>query len=104
MRTDRVLLPQSTSFSALTIFLRGCSLSSGATASSRSRNTTSAAASAAFLKSFGLLPGTASSLRCMSAGAGSPKVRIAQKSGEEGTRRQDGEVLGGGRKNEKKNQ
>src|SRR3546814_1461099 len=71
MRTDRVLLPQSTSFSALMMFLRACALSSGATASSRSRDTTSAADSAAFLKSFGLLPGTASSLRFRRAGAGS---------------------------------
>ena len=42
-----VLSPQSMSFSASMMFLRACSLSSGATASSRSRKITSAAEAAA---------------------------------------------------------
>jgi hypothetical protein len=51
-------------------------LSSGATASSKSRNTTSAAEAAAFSNSFGLLPGTASSLRLSRAVAGSMIVKL----------------------------
>ncbi len=45
------------------MFLRACSLSSGATASSRSRKMMSAAPLAAFSNSDGLEPGTASSER-----------------------------------------
>src|ERR1700685_1550606 len=64
MRTMTVLAPQSTSFSPRMMFLRACSLSSGATASSQSRKITSAADFAAFSNSPGLDPGTASSERC----------------------------------------
>ena len=80
MRTDRVLLPQSMSLIASMTFLRACSFSSGATASSRSRNTTSAAEAAAFSKSFGLLPGTASSLLLRRAGACSTMVKLMERS------------------------
>ncbi len=76
MRTERVLSPQSISFNPLMMFLRACGLSSGATASSRSRKTTSAADCAALEKSFGLLPGTASSLRLRRAGACSMIVKL----------------------------
>ena len=58
MRTETVFLPKSISFSALTMLRRARSLSSGATASSRSRNSTSTADFAAFSKSSGRLPGT----------------------------------------------
>ena len=69
MRTESALLPQSMSPMAWMMFLRACALSSGATASSRSRNTTSAADFAAFSNICGWLPGTASSLRFRRAGA-----------------------------------
>src|ERR1700734_2600636 len=64
MRTIIVLLPQSTSLSPTMMFLRACSLSSGATASSQSRKMMSALDCAAFLNNAGLVPGTASSERC----------------------------------------
>src|ERR1700674_3893065 len=64
MRTIIVLLPQSTSLSPSMMFLRACSLSSGATASSQSRKMMSARDCAAFLNNAGLVPGTASSERC----------------------------------------
>ena len=76
MRTIMVLVPQSMSFSACTTFLRACSLSSGATASSRSRNTTSAADFAAFSKMAGFEPGTASSERCRRGVACSMMVKL----------------------------
>src|SRR6202034_3669486 len=50
------------------MFLRACSLSSGATASSQSRKITSAADFPAFSNSPGLDPGTASSERCTRGG------------------------------------
>src|SRR5690606_28692610 len=64
-----VFVPQSISFRALMMFLRACGLSSGATASSRSRKITSASDFAAFSNICGALPGTASSLRFRRAGA-----------------------------------
>src|SRR5690606_23602243 len=64
-----VFVPQSISFRALMMFLRACGLSSGATASSRSRKITSASDFAAFSNIWGALPGTASSLRFRRAGA-----------------------------------
>src|SRR5882757_2728973 len=66
MRTDTVLplARQSMSLSAWMMFLRARSLSGGATASSMSRKTKSAALFAAFSIISGLEPGTASSLRC----------------------------------------
>ncbi len=66
MRTDMVLpfAAQSMSFKAWMMFLRAFSFSGGATASSRSRNITSAALSAAFSIIDGLEPGTASVERC----------------------------------------
>ncbi|MNC91600.1 hypothetical protein D3C83_78930 [compost metagenome] len=63
MRTDIVFLPQSMSLRAALTFFRASTLSSGATASSRSRNTTSAADFAAFSNKDGVEPGTASSER-----------------------------------------
>ena len=54
MRTDRVLLPQSMSFSAWMTFLRAWALSSGATASSRSRKMTSALPPGRLLEELGL--------------------------------------------------
>src|SRR5438132_1359249 len=59
MRTTRVLAPQSWVVSASTIFARAPGFSSGAQASSRSRNTSSAALAAAFSIILGLLPGQA---------------------------------------------
>src|SRR6202049_3859109 len=59
MRTTRVLPCQSWVRSASTILLRAAGFSSGAHASSRSRNTSSAAVVAAFSIIRGLLPGTA---------------------------------------------
>ena len=76
MRTESVLVPQSMSRSAWMTFLRAWGLSSGATASSRSRKTTSAADLAAFSKSCGWLPGTASSLRLRRAGACSTILKL----------------------------
>src|SRR5690348_10045271 len=66
MRTETVLplARQSMSLSAWMMFLRARSLSGGATASSMSRKTKSAALFAAFSIISGLEPGTASSLRC----------------------------------------
>src|SRR6478736_8014336 len=64
MRIIMVLLPQSRSLRPWMMFLRACSFSSGATASSRSRKMMSAAPLAAFSNSDGLDPGTASSERC----------------------------------------
>ena len=63
MRTIMVFDPQSISLSPWMMFLRACALSSGATASSTSRNTMSAADFAAFSNSAVLEPGTASSDR-----------------------------------------
>src|SRR5262245_47934810 len=51
--------PQPPSFSAATMFLRAAGLTSGAVASSRSRNTWSAGRIFAFSRKRGLLPGTA---------------------------------------------
>src|ERR1700730_17708224 len=64
MRIIMVLVPHSISFSPAMIFLRACSLSSGATASATSRKIISAADWAAFSNNPGLEPGTASSERC----------------------------------------
>src|SRR5258708_23710198 len=66
MRTDTVfpLARQSMSCSASMMFLRARSLSGGATASSRSRKTKSAALVEALSIISGLEPGSASSLRC----------------------------------------
>ncbi len=58
-RTTRILSPQPPSFSAATMFLRASGLTSGAQASSRSRNTWSAGRLFAFSRNRGLLPGTA---------------------------------------------
>ena len=58
-RTTRVLPLQSPVFSASTIRCRALSLTSGAQASSRSRNTWSAGRPWAFSRKRGLLPGTA---------------------------------------------
>src|SRR5512147_2257382 len=63
MRIIMFLVPQSRSLRPWMIFLRACSLSSGATASSRSRKMMSAWPLAAFSNSDGLDPGTASSER-----------------------------------------
>src|SRR5436305_1899559 len=63
MRTERVLFPQSMSPIASITLRRAGGLSSGATASSRSRKMTSAADFAALANRAGWLPGTASSLR-----------------------------------------
>ena len=63
MRTDTEQRDQSCSRSASTRLMRACSLSSGATASSRSSITTSAPSDGAFSSMRTLLPGTASSLR-----------------------------------------
>src|SRR5271165_1449639 len=76
MRIIMVLVPQSISFSPAMIFFLACSLSSGATASSRSRKITSAADLAAFSNSAGLEPGTASSERCRREVAGSKLVKL----------------------------
>src|SRR3984885_15828699 len=59
MRTTRVLLWQSCGRKASTTLARAAGFSSGAHASSRSRNTSSAALAAAFSIIRGLLPGTA---------------------------------------------
>src|SRR5579875_766399 len=58
-RTTRILSPQPPSFSAATMFLRASGFTSGAQASSRSRNTWSAGRPFAFSRKRGLLPGTA---------------------------------------------
>ena len=76
MRIIIVLVPQSTSLSAWTMFLRACGLSSGATASSRSRKTTSAALAAAFSNIAVFEPGTASSERCRRGVACSISVKL----------------------------
>src|SRR6202035_1640371 len=60
MRTQRVLRPQSRLLSAQLILLRASTFADGATASSRSQNTWSAADAAAFWSIFSLLPGTES--------------------------------------------
>ncbi len=57
IRTETVFAPQSTSLIASTMFLRASALSGGATASSRSRLTTSAALAAIFSKIAGREPG-----------------------------------------------
>ena len=62
------------------MFLRACALSSGATASSTSRNTISAADFAAFSNSAVLDPGTASSERCRRETAGSMLVKLMDDS------------------------
>src|SRR5205085_7151408 len=64
MRTLTAQPVQSWDVSASITFARACSLSSGATASSRSRNTTSAPSVGAFSIARTFVPGTASSLRC----------------------------------------
>ena len=58
-RTQRTFSPQSPSLMALTAFSRAASFSSGATESSRSRNTMSAASPCAFCSIFSLEAGTA---------------------------------------------
>src|SRR4030067_96993 len=63
MRIIMVFEPQSISLRPATMFLRACSLSSGATASSRSRKIMSAAPLAAFSNSEGVDPGPASPAR-----------------------------------------
>ncbi len=63
MRTDTEGPDQSRSRSAPITLIRACSLSSGATASSRSSMTMSAPSAGAFSSICTLLPGTASSLR-----------------------------------------
>ena len=62
-RTARIFLPQSRLRSASTAFLRAASFCAGATASSRSRNTMSAAVAIAFSIIFGLEAGVESSER-----------------------------------------
>src|SRR5208282_1369862 len=76
MRSVMVFLPQSMSLRPWMMFLRACSLSSGATASSRSRNTTSALEAAAFSNMPGAEPGTASSERCRREVACSISVKL----------------------------
>ena len=76
MRIIIVLVPQSTSLRPWMMFLRACGLSSGATASSRSRNTMSAADAAAFSNIAVLVPGTASSERCRRGVAWSMMVKL----------------------------
>ena len=71
-----VFEPQSMSFSAWTMFLRACSLSSGATASSQSRKMMSASPLAAFSKMPGFEPGTANSERCRRGVACSIRVKL----------------------------
>src|SRR5262245_33474377 len=63
MRTQRTFLPQSSSRSAFTILGRVSTLALGATESSLSRNTRSAAVATALAITASLLPGTASSTR-----------------------------------------
>ncbi len=63
MRTDTEQRDQSCSRRASMMLIRACSLSSGATASSRSSMTMSAPRLGAFSSMRTLLPGTASSLR-----------------------------------------
>ena len=60
IRTQRVFLPQSRLFSAQAILPRASTFTLGATASSRSQKTWSAADSAPFCSIFSLLPGTES--------------------------------------------
>src|ERR1051326_1739973 len=76
MRTLTVLGPQSSSLRAAMILRRARGLSSTATESSRSRNTTSAAQALAFSIILGLEAGTASSERCKRAVAGSYEVKL----------------------------
>src|SRR6185437_14893458 len=76
MRTIMVLAPQSMSLRPWMMLMRACALSSGATASSTSRNTMSAAERAAFSNKPLLDPGTASSERCSRAVAGSMLVKL----------------------------
>src|SRR3954471_13094697 len=76
MRTLTVFLPQSISLSAATTLRRARGLSSGATESSRSRNTTSALERLALSIIFGLDAGTASSERCRRGITGSNEVRL----------------------------
>src|SRR5436190_1467278 len=64
MRTLTAHALQSKDVSASITFARACSLSSGATASSRSRKTRSAPSVGAFSMARTFVPGTASSLRC----------------------------------------
>src|SRR5882762_9022859 len=68
MRTQRVLRPQSRFLSAQLILLRASTFADGATASSRSQKTWSAADAAAFWSIFSLLPGTDSCDRRRRAG------------------------------------
>src|SRR5436190_1746024 len=63
MRTLTAQALQSCEVTTPMTFVRACSLSSGATASSRSRNTTSAPRVGAFSIARTFVPGTASSLR-----------------------------------------
>src|ERR1700722_1722139 len=76
MRTIMVFSPQWMSLRAWMMFLRACSLSSGATASSTSRKTMSAADCAAFSNKAVLDPGTASSERCKRGVDGSMLVKL----------------------------
>src|SRR3954447_21849932 len=64
MRTLTAVPVQSFAPSASITFARACSLSSAATAASRSRNTRSAPSVGAFSIARTFVPGTASSLRC----------------------------------------
>ena len=70
MRTDRTLLPQSTSRVAAMMLARAGTLSDGATESSRSRLITSAAEAAIFSKSWVREPGPNNWQRFGRAGAG----------------------------------
>src|SRR5260221_11020561 len=76
MRTIMVVVPQGISLRPWMMLLRACSLSSGATASSTSRKTMSAADFAAFSNKAVLDPGTASSERCRRGVAGSMLVKL----------------------------
>src|SRR5215475_10245890 len=58
MRTDTDFLPKFTVLSAWMMLVRACGLSAGATASSRSRQITSAGPVAAFSNKGGRTPGT----------------------------------------------
>src|SRR6266516_259692 len=85
MRTLTAQRLQSCAKSPSITFARAGTLSSGATASSRSRKTTSAPSDAAFSIARRFVPGTASSLRCSRA-----RSAISARSGSAGEHRVEG--------------
>src|SRR6202140_2043682 len=86
IRTTRVLPCQSCVCNASTTLARAAGFSSGAQASSRSRNTSSAALLAAFSIMRGLLPGTARTDRRRRAGICPPRARSRSRAIRLGTR------------------